>query len=147
MCKMNLCSNIMGAQVLREKLPTIRDRKFFSILVDEGTDISNLEQLSFCARTVDYDLNVDEDFLEFYEIVNIESETIVKAIKDILMRCSLSLDDCRGVSTKISEEQPKAIATHCQGHSLSLVVKSLTKECPILRDTMRTVGKMCILVK
>ena len=116
-------------------------------MVDEGTDISNLEQLSFCARTVDDDLNVDEDFLEFYEIVNIKSETIAKAIKDILMRCSLSLDDCRGVSTKISEEQPKAIATHCQGHSLSLLVKSLTKECPILRDTMRTVGKMCILVK
>ena len=83
----------MGAQVLREKLPTIRDRKFFSIMVDEGTDINNLEQLSFCARTVAYDLNVDEDFLEFYEIVNIKSDTIVKAIKDILMRCSLSLDD------------------------------------------------------
>ena len=135
--------NIMGAQVLREKLATIRDRKFFSIMADEGTDISNLEQLSFCARTVDDDLNVDEDFLGFYEIDNIKSETVVKAIKDILMRCSLSLDDCRGqtydgasnmmgkhsgVSTKISEEQPKAIATHCQGRSLSLAVKSLTKE-------------------
>ena len=154
--------NIMGAQVLREKLATIRDRKFFSIMADEGTDISNLEQLSFCARTVDDDLNVDEDFLGFYEIDNIKSETVVKAIKDILMRCSLSLDDCRGqtydgasnmigkhsgVSTKISEEQPKAIATHCQGHSLSLAVKSLTKECPILRDTMGTVGEICVLVK
>ena len=107
--------------MLREKLPTIRDRKFFSILVDEGTDISNLEQLSFCARTVDEGLNVDEDFLGFYEIDNIKSETVVKAVKDILMRCSLSLYDCRGqiydgasnmmekhsgVSTKISEEQP-----------------------------------------
>ena len=123
--------NIMGAQVLREKLATIRDRKFFSIMADEGTDISNLEQLSFCARTVDDDLNVEEDFLGFYEIDKIKSETVVKAIKDILMRCSLSLDDCRGqtndgvsnmmgkhssVSTKISEEQPKAIATHCQDH-------------------------------
>ena len=154
--------NIMGAQVLREKLATIRDRKFFSIMADEGTDISNLEQLSFCARTVDDDLNIKEDFLGFYEIDNIKSETVVKAIKDILMRCSLSLDDCRGqtydgasnmmgkhsgVSTKISEEQPKAIATHCQGHSLSLAVKSLTKECPILRDTMGTVGEICVLVK
>ena len=41
-----------------------------------------------------------------------------------------------GVSTKISEEQPKAIATRYQGHLLSLVVKSLTKEFPILQDTM-----------
>ena len=52
-----------------------------------------------------------------------------------------------GVSTKISEEQPKAIVIHCQGHSLSLAVKSLTKECPILRNTMTTVGEICVLVK
>ena len=50
-------------------------------------------------------------------------------------------------STKISEEQPKAIETHCQSHSLSLVVKSLAKECHILRDTMGTVGEICVLVK
>ena len=111
--------NIMGAEVLREKLATIRDRKFFSIVADEGTDISNLEQLSFCVRTVDNGLNVDKDFLGFYEIDNIKSETVVKAIQGILRRCSLSLDECRGqtynrtsnmmgkhsgVSTKISEE-------------------------------------------
>ena len=35
--------NKMGAQVLQEKLATIRDRNFFSIMADEGTDISNLE--------------------------------------------------------------------------------------------------------
>ena len=52
-----------------------------------------------------------------------------------------------GVSTNISEEQPKAITTHCQGHMLSLAVKSLTKECPILRDTMGTVGQICVFVK
>ena len=52
-----------------------------------------------------------------------------------------------GVSTIITEEQPKAIATHCQGHSLILAVKSLTKECQILRDTMGTAGEICVLVK
>ena len=51
-----------------------------------------------------------------------------------------------GVSTKICQEQPKAIATHCQGHSLSLAVKSSTKECPILRHTMETVEEICILL-
>ena len=65
--------NIMGAQVLRENLATIRDHKFLSIMADEGTDICNLEQLSFCARTVDDDLNVDVDFLGFYESDNIKS--------------------------------------------------------------------------
>ena len=150
--------NIMGTQLLQEKLATIRDCKLFLIMADEGTNISNLEQLPFCGRTVNDDLNVDEDFLVFYEIDNIKSETVVKAIKGILMRCSLSLDDCRGqtydgtsnmmgkrsgVSTKISEEQPKAIETLCQGHLLSLAVKPLIKECPILRDTIGTVGEIC----
>ena len=45
------------------------------------------------------------------------------------------------VSIKISTEQPKAIVTHCQGHSWSLAVKSLIKECKILWDTI------CILIK
>ena len=70
--------NIMRAQVLREKLATIRNHQFFSIMADEGTNKSNLEQLSFCARTVDDDLNGDKDFLGFYGIDNIESETDFK---------------------------------------------------------------------
>jgi len=131
-------------------------------LADEGTDISNLEQLSFCVRSVDENFDVFEDFVGFYEIENIKSDTIVKSIKDILLRCHLSLDNCRGqtydgasnmmgvrsgVSTQITQEQPKAVAVHCQGHSLSLAVKSLTQDCAILRDTLGTVGEISVLVK
>ena len=100
-------------------------------MADGGTDKSNLEQLSVCARTVDDDLNVDKDFLGFCGIDNTESETDVKAIKDILMRCSLNLDDCSSQT--------------CNGSSLA--VKSLTKEYPILQDTVGTVGEICVLVK
>ena len=88
--------NIMANQVLRQELTVIRERKFFAMMADEGTDISNIEQLSFCVRTVDDDLNLHEDFLGFYEVDDIKSETIIKALKDSLMRFSLSLDDCQG---------------------------------------------------
>ena len=50
------------------------------------------------------------------------------------------------VSTKISVVQPKAITTHRRGHPLSLAVKPLTKERPILQYTMGTVVKNCDLV-
>ena len=30
------------------KFPTIRERKFFLIMADAGTNVSNIEQLSFC---------------------------------------------------------------------------------------------------
>ena len=103
-----------------------------------------------------------EDFIDFYELENIKSNTIVRVIKDILIRLNLSLENCRGqtydgasnmmgkksgVSTQIFVEQPKAVAIHCQGHSFSLPVKSLTNECDILRDTLSVVGEICILVK
>ena len=52
-----------------------------------------------------------------------------------------------GVSTQILAEQPKAAAIHRQEHSLSLSVKSVTKECDILHDVMSVVGEICILVK
>ena len=154
--------NIMANLTLQEKLKVIQERQFFSIIGDEGTDVSNKEQLSFCLRTVDENLDPFEDFIGFYELENIKSNTIVRVIKDILIRLNLSLENCRGqtydgasnmmgkksgVSTQIFAEQPKAIAIHCQGHSLSLSVKSLTNECDILRDTLSVVGEICILVK
>ena len=39
------------------------------------------------------------------------------------------------------------MATHCQGHSLSLTIKSRTKVCAILRDVIGTVGEIRVLVK
>ena len=132
--------NIMATLTLQEMLKVIQDRKFFSIIADEGTDVSNKEQLSFCLRTVDDDLNSFEDFIGFHQLENIKSDIIVRAIKDILLRINLNLENCRGqtydgasnmmgkksgVSTQILADQPKAVAVHCQGHSLSLSVKTL----------------------
>ena len=71
--------DIMAAHVLRKKLSDIQERQFYSMMADEYTDVSNLEQLSFCVRTVDNDFEVKEDFLGFYELTNIKSETIVNA--------------------------------------------------------------------
>ena len=60
-------------------------------MADKYTDITNKEQLSFCIRTVDNNLEVKEDFLGFYELENIKSVTVMNAIKDILVRFNLSL--------------------------------------------------------
>ena len=153
--------NIMANLTLQEKLKVIQEQQFFSIIGEERTDVSNKEQLSFCLRTVDENLD-PFGFIGFYELENIKSNTIVRVIKDILIRLNVSLENCKGqtydgvsymmvkksgVSTQIFAEQLKAITIHCQGHSLSLSVKSLTNECDILRDTLSVVGEICILVK
>ena len=40
--------NVMANLTLQEKLKVIQERQFFSIIGDEGTDVSNKEQLSLC---------------------------------------------------------------------------------------------------
>ena len=77
--------DIMAKQVLSKKVETIRASDFYSMMCDEGTDCANREQLSFNTRTVDGELEVHEDFLGFFEVDNIKSDTIVAAIKDILL--------------------------------------------------------------
>ena len=83
----------MAVLTLQEKLKTIRERRFFSITADEGADVSNKEQLSFCLRSLDENLNAFEDFIGFHQLENIKDNTILHLIKDILIRMNLSLSN------------------------------------------------------
>ena len=78
----------MANQINRDITANIRNN-FYSIC-DEYTYISNKEQLSFCILWVDKFLVAHEEFLGFYEVPHIKSETLVKIIKDILLRFQLS---------------------------------------------------------
>lgn len=154
--------SIMANQAISKILDSVRENGYFALACDEYTDVSNKEQLAICVRSVDSNLDAREDFLGFYEVDDIGSNTIVATIKDALIRMQLSLSDCRGqtydgastmlgrktgVAAQLSSIQPKALVTHCHGHSLSLAVKDLTSECKVLADTMGTVGEICVLVK
>ena len=125
---------IIANHVIRDLVSEIRGG-FFSIICDEYTDISNKEQLTICIRWVDKELEAHEDFLGFYNVPDIGAETIVSAIKDVLLKLQLSLVNCRGqcydgacnmmglktgVTKRIQDLQPKAYPTHCHGHSFSL---------------------------
>ena len=108
------------------------------------------------------DLRVLEDFVGYYELPDIKRGTIVTAIKDSLIRMQLSLTDLRaqaydgasnmfgkntGVSVQIAAEQPKALSTHCQGHSLNLGIKTTMTNSKQMKDVMGTVTEIISLVK
>ena len=143
---------LKAQQVLHEKLKEISENNFFAIMGDKYTDISNLEQLSMCLRTVSDNLEIQEDFLGFYELNNINSNSTVHAIKDVLLRSNISLQSCQGqtydnASNMMGEKSGKSTDTHCHRHSLSLVVKDLTSPYEVLFNTMSTIGEICVLVK
>ena len=72
----NRILNIVAVLALQEKLKTIPEQRFFSKIDDKGTDASNKEQLSFCLRAVDENLNAFEDIISFYQLEIIKSDTM-----------------------------------------------------------------------
>ena len=96
---------------------------YISIMVDETTDSSNKEQLTFIIMSVDEQFEVSEDFLGMYNLLTTIADSIVSAITDILLRLQLPLTMAGargGVAAKIQTLEPEALFTHCFGHALKV---------------------------
>ena len=92
----DIINELMGQSVLRQLLVEIRRSWCFSILADEATDVSRHEQMSLSIRWVDNNFIIHEDVLGLIQLPDTKAKTIFSAIKDILIRCSLPLSQCRG---------------------------------------------------
>ena len=141
----------MGQTLLRQLLDEIRKSLWFSILADEATDISYHEQLSLSIRWVDDDFTIHEDVLGLIQLPDTKSVTIFCAIKDVLIRCSLPLSQCRGqafdgaanmsgirnsVQALIKSEAKHALYVHCLAHNLNLCLKDVTNACELIHTVM-----------
>ena len=86
---------LMSLRILRDIVQQISG-KFYTIMVDETTDLSNTEQMVLCLRHVDDDLNVHEDLIGLYSLESTSADNIMLTIQDILLRLNLSINNCRG---------------------------------------------------
>ena len=136
---------------------------FCTIMVDETTDASNREQVVICIWWVGEDFKVHEDFIGLFMVDAIDADTIFAVIMDVLRRLNLSVSknirgQCydgaatmsgkqSGVATKMLKEEPKAIYTHCYGHSLSLACGDAIKKCKVMRDSLDTTHEITKLIK
>ena len=131
-------------------------------MADEVTDASNDEQFVLCLRSVDDDLVPHEDLIGLYKVPNICADTLVSCIRDAFIRMNLSMNKCRcqcydgvsnmagvktGVSTQIKSEEPRAISTHCYGHSLQLAVGDTIKVIKNLADMFDTTVEISKLLE
>ena len=73
----------MSLSILQDVVNCIKNSDFFSILVDESSDVSNREQVVFFVRLVDEDLHFHEDFIGLYEMEKTDATTMVNVMKDI----------------------------------------------------------------
>ena len=65
-------------------------------MIDEATDVSNSEQVVIVLHWVDDSLSVHEDFIGLYKTDSTTAATLVALIKDVLLRCNISINMCRG---------------------------------------------------
>ena len=85
-----------GCSEVTRKVENNPRKQLFSIIADKSADVSNKEQSSLYLRSVDENLNAFKDFLVFYQLENIKSDTIVHVTKEILIRMKLRYSNCRG---------------------------------------------------
>ena len=152
----------MGQCVLRNILAGVSTVLWYSVIVDEATDISHNEQMSLSVRWTDYSYDIHEYTLGLIPLPNTKAETIFSAMKDILIRCSLPINQCRGqaydgasnmsginngVQALFKAEAKKVLYVHCLAHSLNLCLKDVTNTCEVIRDVLNFIYELTQLIK
>ena len=138
----------MAHKVLRNINSKLHNASFFTIMADETTDTSNKEQVVIVLRYVDNnDFSVEEEFIGLYCVPSINSDMLVSILKDTLSRLNLPLSKVRGqcydgasngVATQICKEEPRAVYTHCYGHSLNLAAADAIKQSKVMKLALAT---------
>ena len=113
-------------------------------------------------RWVSETLAVHEDFIGLYEVASTGAEMIYFTIKDVLLRLNLPISKVRGqcydgaatmagcnsgVATRMNSDEPRAIFTHCYGHSLYLACCDTIKQSKLMQDALDTTHEITKLIK
>ena len=153
---------LMGDHVLREMLSEIRSSMFFAIQADEATDVASNEQMCVSIRWVSKEYEIFEEPIGLVKLTKTDAATIFAALKDVLLRCILPVNTCRGqaydgaanmsghlsgVASRFKVEEPAALYVHCFAHSLNLCLQDASRSCTPIRDSLELVMEIVKLIK
>lgn len=136
---------------------------FWSVMADEATDVSTVEQVSICVRYVSVkneQLEVCEEFVGFTSVPRTTADVLTTAIDTFLKKSGLDLSKLigkgfdgasnmsghvSGVSTRLQQLYPKAkYYTHCRNHALNLVIVASCKAVTDIRRFMETLKELTL---
>ena len=143
----------------RALVQEINSNNFYSIICDEASDISKLEQLSFSVRTCN---NSYETFKSFIGMLSchqgLTSDALLKYIKDILLRCNMDTQKLvgtafDGASSMVRLAAPlkenfgdNIIHIHCFAHCNELAFKDATALSPLIAEAQDLCEDLYVLV-
>jgi len=141
--------------ILGKLVSRVNSAECFSVLADETTDISGVEQLSLGVRYLDAVAGqVREDFLQFVPVYDVTGKALSTVILDSLSKFGVRIDKMRGqgydgaasmsghisgVQTHVRQRCPLPVDVHCSSHSLNLAVSNAC-DVAAVRNCMGTIG-------
>lgn len=118
----------------------VRKSKYFVILADKTTDVSEVEQFSLCTRYVDGEkCEIVERFLEFVPLNSTNGINMAKVILNRLNEMGIETKYMRGqgydgvafmsgkfngVKAILKRQINSAMYVHCSNHCLNLVLST-----------------------
>ncbi|KAF2882850.1 hypothetical protein ILUMI_23362 [Ignelater luminosus] len=151
--------NACGDNITKKMVNKINEAKFFSILADESTDISCIEQFSLCFRFYNSTtMKIEENFLKFVPVTNLTGQNLANVLVITTLEglninsnfmvgqgydgASLMSGAFHGVQAYIPAKYSSAIYVHCASHSLNLAIFD-AYTVPQVRNSMATLSKLC----
>ena len=111
---------------------------------------------------MDDDLNSPEEFTGFHSLDIANADTIVKVIKDILLRMNISVSNCHsqyydgcstikgkkaGVAKQIKDIEKKVFFTHCYTNALNFVVGDAIKNSEFMKKAIEAPHEIMKMIK
>lgn len=140
---------LLADSILQKIIGEIKNAKYFSLMLDETSDVSRLEQVSICLRVSTDNMIVSNYFMGFRNTGDTKAETLLALVTEFLNKNSLNIHDLRGqcydgarnVSGNISGLQrriiniePRALFVHCCANSLNSVVQDTLEDLDFARS-------------
>ena len=151
---------VMALCILRKISANLQCTSFYTVMFDETTDVSNVEQVVVCLRWVSEKFVVFEDFVGLYQVESTEGEKIYEVITDVLLRLNLAVSKVHGQCygafamsgvksgvARMHAAEPRAVFTHCYGHALNLGCADTIRQCKLMRDVLDTTHEITKLIK
>ena len=80
----------MALTILHDIVNSIKDSGYYSIMADESSDISNVQQVVICIRWVDNMLEPHEEFIGLHPVKIANAKNLSLILKDIILILGLN---------------------------------------------------------
>ena len=85
----------MASAIVRDLATNVRE-DVFAVMADETRDSAGTEQVAICLRSVNKQLEVEEQLIGLYSVESTSALVLSTVIKDALLRLGLDLTQLRG---------------------------------------------------